>query len=164
MPSRIATTTIGVIQVSTHLIGAQGQKTGLERRQLRLFAVPAAALASVGVWVVAEAVFNVNLRQPAFGSARAPQDLGAPFGAVVSAFAALVGWATLSVLERFSARAHRVWPAVAAVVLLLSLGAPLSGHGVSSANRLSLVLMHLAVGAVVIALLSRSSSRRRPSL
>ena len=147
-----------VIHVSTHATAVRGPSLGVQPRQLRLLAAPAAALAAVGVWAVAELAFGLELRQPAFGSGQRPQDLGAPFVALVSAFAALAGWATLAATERFTARARRGWATVAAAVLLLSLGAPLSGTGVSTANRLCLVLMHLVVGAVVIALLSRSPS------
>jgi len=37
---------------------------------------------------------------------------------------------------------------------------PLSGSGVSEANRIVLMLMHLAVGAIVIAVLYRTSPGR----
>lgn len=100
------------------------------------------------------------MHQPALGAAQQSQALGAPFVAVVSALAALAGWGLLAVLERFTAAARRVWTVIATVALLLSLGAPLSGHGVTAGSRFTLVAMHLAVGAAVITLMRRSSQRR----
>lgn len=49
---------------------------------------------------------------------------------------------------------------MAVVVLVLSLGGPLSGAGVTLANKLWLALMHVAVGATLIPLLARTSPRR----
>ncbi len=145
--------------MSTSSIAAIGHRTQDGSRRVRLLAVALAALAGVAVWVVAD-VFGVDVRQPAFGVAQQSQALGAPFVAVVSALAALAGWGLLAVLERLTASARRVWTAIATVALLLSLGAPLSGHGVTASSRVTLVAMHLAVGAVVITLLRRSSQPR----
>lgn len=147
--------------MSTSSIAATGRRTQDERRRPRLLAVAVAALAGLAVWVLANAVFGVEVRQPAFDVAQQSQALGAPFVAVVSAFAALAGWALLAALEQFTAVARRVWTALATVALVLSLGAPLSGHGITAGNRLTLVAMHLAVGAVVIPMLRRSALQRR---
>jgi hypothetical protein len=43
---------------------------------------------------------------------------------------------------------------------VLSLGTPLSGTGITAANRAVLVLMHLAVGGVLIPALYRTSPSR----
>lgn len=80
--------------------------------------------------------------------------------AVAATIASLVGWAVLALLERVSGRAARVWLAGAPLVLLVSLSAPLSGHGVSGGNRLALVLMHVAAGSVLIPGLWASSPTR----
>jgi hypothetical protein len=80
---------------------------------------------------------------------------------VISAAAAsLAGWGLLAVLERFTARARTVWTVIAALAMLVSLGAPLSGTGITGANRAWLALMHVAVGAVFIPLLARTSRSR----
>jgi hypothetical protein len=65
----------------------------------------------------------------------------------------------LGILERFTRRARRVWVGVAIATLLLSFGGPLSGSGTSALNRAVLVLMHVAVGAALIPMLSRTSKR-----
>jgi len=52
---------------------------------------------------------------------------------------------------------------IAVAALVLSLGTPLAGAGVTLANRLVLMLMHLAVGSVLIPALYRSSPRREES-
>jgi hypothetical protein len=45
--------------------------------------------------------------------------------------------------------------------LILSLGGPLSGEGIGTANKLALVSMHLAAGAVLIPFLFRSARLRQ---
>jgi hypothetical protein len=53
-----------------------------------------------------------------------------------------------------------VWLVIAVAALVLSFGTPLAGAGVTLVNRLVLMLMHLAVGSVLIPALYRSSPRR----
>lgn len=108
--------------------------TRTPQRGVRLLAVPGAALATVAVWLLTANLFGVALYQPAFG-VRPPQALIAGIVAFLAFLAALAA-------------------------LVLSLGGPLSGHGVTSSNRLALLCMHLAVAAVVSPLLYRSSARR----
>jgi hypothetical protein len=62
-------------------------------------------------------------------------------------------------LERLTPRARRVWLVVALVGLAVSLMPPLAGTGVGTANRIVLLLMHLAVAAVFISVLYRTSPR-----
>ncbi|MEP7064219.1 MAG: DUF6069 family protein [Betaproteobacteria bacterium] len=131
--------------------------TATHRRKLRLLAVAGSALATVVVWLVANKVFGIDLYQPAF-DARAPQPMPAGFVAVVGAMVALFGWGLLALFERFSLRGERLWLFVAITALLLSLGAPFSGHGISDGNRIALVCMHLAAAAIVIPLFHRSSN------
>ncbi len=45
------------------------------------------------------------------------------------------------------------------IALALSLGTPLSGTGITAANRIALLLMHLTVGAVLISAFYRTSPR-----
>ena len=79
---------------------------------------------------------------------------------LVSGLLSCAGWGFMAVLERLTARARRVWLVIAVAALVLSLGTPLAGVGVTLANRLVLMLMHLAVGSVLIPALYRSSPRR----
>ena len=68
--------------------------------------------------------------------------------------------ALLAALERFTVRGPRLWVALATVALLLSLGAPFSGSGVTTSNRIALAAMHVLVGGIVIGGLYRSARRR----
>ncbi|GAA2125136.1 DUF6069 family protein [Actinomadura napierensis] len=123
----------------------------------RLITTGAAVAAAVAVWAAAKGV-GTSLKQPAGGSGT-PADL--PVGAVVfvSAATALLGWSVLALLERFTPRPGRIWTAVATACLLLSLSGLFTGHGVSTVNRLGLVLLHLTAGAVVIPALALTARR-----
>jgi Family of unknown function (DUF6069) len=146
--------------MTTDLIGTAGRAAGVKRREARLLAVGAGVLAALAVWVVAEAAFDLDLRQPAFGDAQETKGMPAALVAAASALGAAAGWALLAVLEHLTVRARAIWTGVASVVLVASLSQPLSGHGVNAGVKLTLVLMHLVVGVVVIALLRRSAPGR----
>jgi hypothetical protein len=125
------------------------------RTRARAVAVAGATLAALGVWAVAVPLLGADLLvRPGGGSA---QRVGAGAVAAASLIPALLGWALLALLERRTARARPVWTGVAVVVLLLSLGGPLTA-GTTTASKAVLVLMHLAVGAVLIPALRRSST------
>lgn len=131
------------------------------RIRSRLIAVAAAVVAAVAIWVIAVPVFGLELVAPPGPDETAPQAV--PFGAVVMAslVASLAGWALLAVLERFLSRARTVWTVVASIVMVLSLAGPLLGDaGVPVACRITLALMHVAVGAVLITQLPKSSAAR----
>ena len=135
------------------------------RRKVRTLTVLGAMVAALLVWVIANAA-GVDVQSPGSGS-RDPQAINAGFVLVVSAIAGLAV-ALLDEREQeladerlLEALAHSIRSlATAVVVLLLSLSAPLSGDEVSGSDRLSLVLMHLAVGAVLIPGLSRTAQPR----
>ncbi|MFB6523463.1 DUF6069 family protein [Streptomyces sp. NPDC056401] len=78
-----------------------------------------------------------------------------------AAGAALLGWALLALLERFAPAASRkIWTAVAAVVLLVSLALPF-GVEATSGTKILLALTHLAVGLVVVLGLRRDAHPAR---
>lgn len=77
------------------------------------------------------------------------------FVVAVSGLVSLGAWALIEVVERRFHRPRRVWLATGIVALGISLSAPLSGHGVGTAQRITLVCMHLVVGAVLIVMLAR---------
>ena len=126
---------------------------------LRLLVVGAAVLVTVIVWLLADKAAGIDLHQPAF-SASTPKSLSLGFVAVVAGIAALLAWALLALIERFSKHGTRAWLIVALLALLVSLGGPLSGHGVGNADRIALAFMHLAAAAAIIPLLYRSSLTR----
>jgi Family of unknown function (DUF6069) len=142
-------------------MGFQRLISPAERRRARLLGIVAAVLVAAAVWVLAELAFGSRLQAPAGTAAPEPVDIGPLNVALASVLLSLVGWAVLAGLERLTRRARRLWLVVALVGLAASLSTPLSGTGVSTANRMVLVLMHLAVGAVVISVLYRTSPGRR---
>lgn len=123
-------------------------------RRRRLLTVGAAVAAAVIIWSVAE-LAGMHLRQPTTGTGPA-MALNVGFVIAVSAIASGAGWALLALLEHFTSRARAIWTTVAVVFLVLSLGGPFSGHGVSTGNRLLLGLIHVVVGAIVIIGLPRA--------
>ena len=127
-------------------------------KRQRLGAIAAAVAAALSVWLIARYGAGVHLRTPAFSATQVPSSLN--FGFVI---AAALGWGLLAVLERTANRPRRVWTITAAVVLLLSLSMPLSGHGISSTNKFSLLCMHLTVGIVLIVFLGRTATVTRQS-
>lgn len=120
-------------------------------RRGRVQAVVLAIASAVAIWLIAVAA-GADVQSPAFDESPSA-DIGLGLVIGVSATAALGGWALLAILERVTRRSRRAWSATAVVVLLLSLSGPLSGAGISVANRLILVSMHVAAGAVLIGLL-----------
>lgn len=135
-----------------------GGTRGSQRRRhtARPVAVGLGVLAALAVWRISELVFGIDVRQPAFGSG-APQELTAGPIVVASVVAGLAAWLALAVLERLTRHARAAWIALAALVLVASLGAPLSGRGIDGESRLVLTLLHLTVGGLLIVLLPRTS-------
>jgi H+/Cl- antiporter ClcA len=127
---------------------------------VRPVAVVLGVLAALAVWGISELVFGVDVRQPAFGTG-VPQDLTGGPVVVASVVAGLAAWLALALLERLTRHARAVWVALATLVLVVSLGAPLSGRGIDGGSRLVLALLHLTVGALLIVLLARTSPPAR---
>lgn len=130
------------------------------RRVVRLTAVAAAMAFALAIWVIAELALGIDLRAPVFDGSPQTLPIRVQDVLLVSALLSFVGWGFIAVLERLTARARQAWLVIALVALVLSLGTPLAGTGVSLANRVVLMLMHLAVGSILIPALYRSSPRR----
>ncbi|MEU6249528.1 DUF6069 family protein [Glycomyces sp. NPDC047010] len=111
----------------------------------RLLVVIAAAAAALLVWAVAVPLAGVDLTVP-----QGDTDLHVGPGLVAAAalVASLAGWGLLAILERATARGTRIWTVTAVVFLALSLLGPLGAA--SAAAVVSLLCMHLAVGAVAV--------------
>jgi hypothetical protein len=133
------------------------------RPRVRPLVVVGAVMAALVVWAVAELGFGMDLRSPANGS-QASWDVNPAVVVATSGVASLTAWGPLALLERLTAHPRTVWTTIAVLALLISLGGPLSGTGVTSTNRVALALMHLAVAGVLIPLLRRTApnSRERP--
>jgi len=135
-----------------------GQSDVGRRRRARFLAVAAVVAAALGLWAVYHLAFGIDLRSPAsFGEHGITSAVGPGNAAFVSALAALAAWGLLAVLERLTSRARRVWLAIALLALALSLGGPLSGTGLTAADRMELLGFHLLVGAVLIPLMYRTA-------
>ena len=130
------------------------------RRGDRVVAVLATVIGPVLVWLIATVGFGQQLYQPGFGGS-APQELSIWSVAATAGIAALAGAGVLALIERINRRPAQVWLVVSTAVLILSLGAPLSGEGIGTANKLALASTHLAAGAVLIPLLYRSARLRQ---
>lgn len=113
-----------------------------------LFAVIAAVVAGVIVFLLATSVFNVNVLMP--------DGTVMPIFAVIgtSVMGGLGGTVVLAALRRFTARPVSIFRMVAIGFLLLSLLPPLTMPGIDTGTRLSMVAMHIAVGGAVIAVLT----------
>lgn len=131
---------------STH---DQHQDTS-NRRRLRVKATAGAVGAALAVWAVARFVLGIEIASPEFGPDRPSKTVGAVHVAGTALVASAAGWGLLAALERFTARARTIWTVIATGVLVFSLGGPFGGQGITTANRLALLAMHLAVGAVLI--------------
>ncbi len=127
----------------------------------RLGAVAAAMLAALTVSLIVEHALAIDLWSPRMGT-RPSADITAFHVLGASAVASLVGWASLAALERVTAVARRLWTALAVVAGLASLGGPLSGTGITTANRAVLVLLHIVVAAVLVSLLIRTAATSVP--
>lgn len=114
--------------------------------------------AAVVTWALIEKVAGVDLRAPSFDGSAEGFDIGLGPVVLTSGLASLGGWGLLAVLERLTTRARGLWTAAAVPALVASLGGPMSGTGISGANRASLALLHVVVGAVLIPLLHRTTS------
>jgi hypothetical protein len=130
------------------------------RLRSRALAVLGATVAAAAVWLVAVPLLDVDLRAPGGGDPDVLHEIGlvnVVFAAVVSS---LAGWGLLAVLEKFLARGRTVWTVIAGVVLVLSVVSPVLNGALPAAVRITIVLLHVAVGAVVIPLLARTSPAR----
>ncbi len=136
-----------------------GPGAGASRRRTRLTAVVAVVPATLAVWIAAAVLFEVDLLTPA-ASGHPSRPVGPAMVTTVALAASGAGWGLLAILERFVARARTVWTGVAVAVLLASLAGPLSGSGITAANRAILALLHVTVAAVVIPALHRTSPAR----
>ncbi|MFI6132654.1 DUF6069 family protein [Micromonospora sp. NPDC051141] len=127
------------------------------RRRARGVAVAATVAVAAAVWMVATALFRVDLLVRDNDGGTRTVGLGAV--AATSLIASVLGWALLAVLESRVRHARPIWTGAASVLLLLSLAGPLTA-GATTASTVTLALLHLTVGAVLLTLLGRGVSAR----
>ena len=134
------------------------------RRRIELMRLSATAVTAGCVllaYLVARYAGGVHLHSPGFSTMQYPAAVPAGFAVAIALVAALAGRGLAEALERRTAHPRRTWLITAPVVLLVSLGGPLSGHGVSAGDRLALVRLRLTVAAVLIAALGRTLATHR---
>jgi hypothetical protein len=118
--------------------------------------VAAAAIADVALWLIVRATYG-PLQVTSDGSVHAVTVPGVLLSTAVAGVAGLV-LATL--LVRFVGKPVPWWLGIAGVALLLSLGGPLSGAP-DAITAVTLVAMHLVVGALVIPAVARALATQR---
>lgn len=119
---------------------------GLGARQRGVLAVAGATAAAAVPWAVAE-LAGADLEVTSGGWT---MDVGLPLVLGAALVVSLAGWGLLALLQRRRpGDARRVWTIVAVTVLLLSLAGPLTADA-TTATRVYLAHMHVAVGLVLI--------------
>lgn len=126
---------------------------------LRVIAVLGALAAALAVWIVAHLVGGIPLEVRLTPNGPV-QEVGVISVIVVCLVAGAVAVLLVAALERLTRHPRRDWAVIAIVVLALSLAGPLGSAATAEAG-VSLLCMHLAVGAVLIPTLFRSISVRR---
>lgn len=96
--------------------------------------------AALLVWVIARHGAGVSARTPAFGTGHQPSVFTPSFLDALSGLVLLGAWASIEAVERRFHQPRRVWLPTGLVALGISLSAPLSGHGVTTApaNRVGM--------------------------
>ncbi|PZF88015.1 DUF6069 family protein, partial [Micromonospora deserti] len=116
----------------------------------RALGVGAAILASVLIWLVGEiAGVDYTVKNPD----QPEMVIGLGPVITISLGSALLGWAALALLERFAGRrATAIWIVLAVAVTVLSF-VPVVTTDATGGAKVALGAMHLAVAAVLLALL-----------
>jgi len=130
---------------------------------MQLAAMAGAIAAAAAVWLIARYGAGIRLRTPGFAPAQHPASLGAGLVVIASAVASAAAWGAVRLVERTASHPRRTWITVGLLVLAVSLAAPLAGHGITAAERLALVCMHLAVAAVLIPSFTAAIAAQRPA-
>ncbi|MFE9913587.1 DUF6069 family protein [Micromonospora sp. NPDC005553] len=118
----------------------------------RALGVAAAVVAPLAIWAIgALAGVDYTVESPG----QPATVIGAGAIVMIALVAALLGWASLALLERFASRVARpVWISLAIVVTVLSFVPVLSVDATGGA-KLALGATHVAVAVALIALLPR---------
>ena len=126
------------------------------RRRRRAAVVGGTVLATGAVWMVAAALGADFVLTDSTGTAA----ISLPVVAGFTLIFALLGWAALAALERWTRHsATRTWRYLAAAVALLSL-VPVFAEHATGGTKAALTLIHLTVAAVLIPALPHGGIRR----
>jgi hypothetical protein len=122
----------------------RGPRGLVTRRYGRAITVAAGTVSALLLWIVDDwSGIALTVRQ-----GDTVQHIGPAAVVTAALVAGAAAWALLAVLERTVRRPARTYRIIASAVLLLSLAGPLAGTDLST--RLSLLGLHLTVGAALI--------------
>jgi lysylphosphatidylglycerol synthetase-like protein (DUF2156 family) len=127
------------------------------RFRSRLLAWLGGAVAGLVVWVIAGPIAGADLRAAVPGGGE--QEIIAVAVVVSALLQGGIGWAVLALLERFLARALTIW-LVIAVVVLVGAGIWAAVSALNTETAVWLNVMHVAVAAVLVPVLARTSPQR----
>ncbi|HEX4358386.1 MAG TPA: DUF6069 family protein [Pseudonocardia sp.] len=123
-----------------------------QRRLHRGGAIVAAMALNAVLWGIASLLGTDFLLTDSMGNAV----ISLPIAVIFTAVFGLLGWGLLALLERFTGRAVAIWTGVAVAVALLSI-VPIFLEGASTATRIALTVLHLAVAAVLVPAFRRTT-------
>jgi hypothetical protein len=129
----------------------------IKQGRARALSAAGGALAAALAWIVEVPLLGIHLNFR-FGTGHTQTiAVGQIIGVTVAA--ALLGWLLLALLERRTAHARLLWTTIALATLAASLALPLAVATTTSAVA-GLIVMHVAVGAVVIPAMAHTSRAR----
>jgi hypothetical protein len=141
------TTAAAAVDTSTATTDRPADRAA-DRRRTRAASVVAAAAATGVVFAAGRAAgTDVTITDP--GAHAVPHTFVLPEIVGVTLVIGLVGWATLAVLERFTARARVIWSVLATAVVLLSL-VPIWIERATTDTRVLLAVIHVVVGLALV--------------
>jgi hypothetical protein len=115
-------------------------------RRRRALTVAGATAAAAAVWLVTR---TAGTEPTVTIAGQPPMVIGLSMVVPTALAASLAAWITVSVLQRLTRHARRLWPAVALVTLAASF-VPVLSTQADSTTRVALAMMHIAVAAVLI--------------
>ena len=129
----------------------------IKRGRARALCAGGGALAAALAWIVEVPLLGIHLNFR-FGTGHIQTiAVGQVIGVTVAA--SLLGWLLLVLIERRTPHARRLWTTIALAGLAVSLALPLAAATTSSSVT-GLIVMHVAVGAVVIPAMAHTARAR----
>jgi hypothetical protein len=131
--------------------------TDIKHGRARALCAAGGALAAALAWTVEVPLLGIHLNFR-FGTGHIQTiAVGEVIGVTVAA--SLLGWLLLTLLERRTPHARLLWTTISLAALAASLALPLTSATTTSAVA-GLIVMHVAVGAVVIPAMAHTTKPR----
>lgn len=146
--------------LTSHTPAQQDRQRDPKPGRTRALVAAGGAFAAAAAWIIEVPLLGIGLSIRFGGGHQAGgghvQTIGAGQVVGISLAAALLGWLLLTILEKRTAHARRSWTGLALAALAASLALPLIA-ATTVAAAAGLIVMHVAVAAVVIPGLARTS-------